>query len=99
MHILITSLTSRVGQCSPAFDDGGDFGTITNDASRDNDSNLDTASDEQSGEAEDKRIPDESTLMGRSGVEEEVLAELARAEARMSDGSAPDDPDARGAQV
>jgi hypothetical protein len=72
---------------------------MTNEASRDNDSNLDTTSDEQSGEAKDKRIPDESGLMGRSGVEEEVLAELARAEARMSDGSAPDDPDARGAQV
>ena len=72
---------------------------MTNDASRDNASNLDTTSDEQSGEAEDKRIPDESTLMGRSGVEEEVLAELARAEATMSDSSAPDDADARGAQV
>ena len=72
---------------------------MTNDASRDNPSNLDTTSDERSGEAEDKRIPDESTLMGGSGVEEEVLAELARAEATMSDSSAPDDADARGAQV
>ncbi len=69
---------------------------MTNEASPDNDSNLGTTSDKQSGEAKDRRIPDESSLMGRSGVEEEVLAELARAEARMSDGSAPD---ARGAQV
>jgi hypothetical protein len=44
-------------------------------------------------------IPDESTLLGKVGVEEEVLAELARAEAKMSDPSAPDDPDAAGAQV
>ena len=44
-------------------------------------------------------IPDESVLMGNVGVEAEVLAELARAEAKMSDASAPDDPDAEGAQV
>ncbi|HUZ70739.1 MAG TPA: hypothetical protein VMU65_13605 [Candidatus Saccharimonadales bacterium] len=44
-------------------------------------------------------IPDESTLMGVVGVEAEVLAELARAEGKMSDPSAPDDPDAEGAQV
>jgi hypothetical protein len=45
-------------------------------------------------------IPDESTLLGKVGVEEEVLAELARAEAKLSDPSAPDDdPDAAGAQV
>ncbi len=72
---------------------------MTNEASSDNAPSLDTTCDERSGEATDERIPDESGLMGRSGVEEEVLAELARAEARMSDGSAPDDPDARGAQV
>jgi hypothetical protein len=72
---------------------------MTNEASHDNASDLNTTSDEQSVEAKDKRIPDESSLMGRSGVEEEVLAELARAEATMSDGSAPDDADARGAQV
>jgi hypothetical protein len=47
----------------------------------------------------DEHIPDESTLLGRVGVEEEVLAELARAEAKMSDPSATDDPDAAGAQV
>jgi hypothetical protein len=47
----------------------------------------------------DEPIPDESTLLGKVGVEEEVLAELARAEAKMSDPSAPDDPDAAGAQV
>ena len=34
---------------------------------------------------EDERIPDESTLLGASGVEAEVLAELARAEGRMND--------------
>jgi hypothetical protein len=38
-------------------------------------------------------------LLGKIGVEEEVLAELARAEAKLSDPSAPDDPDAAGAQV
>jgi hypothetical protein len=47
----------------------------------------------------DAPIPDESTLLGRVGVEEEVLAELARAEAKMSDPAAPDDPDAAAAQV
>jgi len=88
-----------MGECRSALYVRGDFGTMTNEASRDNASNLETTSDERSGEAQDKRIPDESSLVGRSGVEEEVLAELARAEARMSDGSAPDDPDARGAQV
>ncbi len=44
-------------------------------------------------------IPDESTLLGAAGVEAEVLAELARAEGEMSDPSAPDNPDAAGAQV
>jgi hypothetical protein len=44
-------------------------------------------------------VPDESTLMGKVGVEDEILAELARAEARMSDPAAPDDPDAAGAQI
>lgn len=47
----------------------------------------------------DEPIPDESILLGRVGVEDEVLAELARAEAKMSDPSAPDDPDAAGSQV
>jgi hypothetical protein len=47
----------------------------------------------------DDAIPDESTLLGAVGVEAEVLAELARAEAKMNDPSAPDDPDAAGAQV
>ena len=72
---------------------------MTDQSSRDNESNRDLAADEQPVEQEDRRIPDESTLMGRNGVEEEVLAELARAEGMMSDPSAPDDPDARGAQV
>jgi hypothetical protein len=56
--------------------------------------------DDEDLEAEDERIPDESTLVGAEGVEEEVLAELARAEAKLSDPSAPDDdPEAEGAQV
>jgi hypothetical protein len=32
--------------------------------------------------------------MGKVGIEEEILAELARAEAKMSDPTAPDDPNA-----
>ena len=48
---------------------------------------------------EHEPVPDESTLLGRVGVENELLAELGRAEAKMSDPSAPDDPDAEGAQV
>lgn len=56
---------------------------------------ADEASEEQG-----DRIPDESTLMGKGGVEEEVLAELARAEGKMNDpDETEDDPDARGAQV
>ena len=44
--------------------------------------------------------PDESTLLGATGVEEEVLAELARVEAELSDPNAPDEPaDEKGAQV
>ena len=44
--------------------------------------------------------PDESVLLGATGVEEEVLAELARAEAELQDPDAPDDdPAAKGAQV
>ena len=56
-------------------------------------------SDDAAETEEHQPIPDESTLMGVSGVEAEVLAELARAEGKMSDPSAPDDPDAEGAQV
>lgn len=60
---------------------------------------ADDQTDEDSA-VEDERIPDESTLIGAKGVEEEVLAELARAEAKLSDPSAPDDdPEAEGAQV
>lgn len=43
--------------------------------------------------------PDESVLLGASGVEEQVLAELARAEGQLSDPNAPDDPDEKGATV
>lgn len=44
--------------------------------------------------------PDESTLLGATGVEEEVLAELARAEAELNDPNAPDESaDEKGAQV
>jgi hypothetical protein len=56
-------------------------------------------SDDASDPEADDTPPDESTLMGVTGVEAEVLAELARAEGEMSDPSAPDDPDADGAQV
>jgi hypothetical protein len=58
----------------------------------------DSSEDVSDPEAADT-IPDESTLIGAVGVEAQVLAELARAEAKMSDPSAPDDPDAEGAQV
>jgi hypothetical protein len=57
------------------------------------------ASDDAAETEEHESIPDESTLMGVSGVEAEVLAELARAEGEMSDPSAPDNPDAEGAEV
>ena len=43
--------------------------------------------------------PDESTLLGKSGVEEEVLAELARAEAELSEGKEEDESEARGTQL
>jgi hypothetical protein len=44
--------------------------------------------------------PDESVLLGATGVEEEVLAELARAEGELSDPNAPDDhADDEGAEV
>jgi len=75
------------------------FRVMTDQLSRDNESNPDLAAKERPDEEEKTPIPDESTLMGRNGVEDEVLAELARAEGIMSDPSAPDDPDARGAQV
>ena len=50
-------------------------------------------------EEEHEPIPDESTLLGRVGVEAEVLAELARAEGKLSDPTATEDPDAAGAEV
>lgn len=60
--------------------------------------NADTA-DEDEPNLENEP-PDESTLLGTTGVEEEVLAELARAEAELSDPNAPDEPDdEEGAQV
>jgi hypothetical protein len=55
--------------------------------------------DPDASDDKDDTPPDESTLMGSTGVEAEVLAELARAEGEMSDPSAPDDPDAAGVQV
>jgi hypothetical protein len=55
--------------------------------------------DDDSDEEPSDSPPDESTLMGKGGVEEEVLAELARAEAEMSDPSAAEDSDDAGAQV
>ncbi|HZU76111.1 MAG TPA: hypothetical protein VFA70_05055 [Dehalococcoidia bacterium] len=42
--------------------------------------------------------PDESTLLGATGVEAEVLAEAARAEAELRDPNA-DPPDDEGAEV
>jgi hypothetical protein len=63
------------------------------------DTDLDVSDDAVPADDSHEPIPDESTLLGKVGVEEEVLAELARAEAKMSDPSAPDDPDAAGAQV
>ncbi|MBJ7594621.1 MAG: hypothetical protein JF886_07115 [Candidatus Dormibacteraeota bacterium] len=44
-------------------------------------------------------IPDESTLVGRTGVEGQVLAELARAEGQMSDGCEMDKEDDRGVRL
>ena len=55
-----------------------------------------TNSDDQ---PEDDEPPDESTLLGKAGVEEEVLAELARAEAEMQGKAPADESDDRGAQV
>jgi hypothetical protein len=44
--------------------------------------------------------PDESVLLGASGVEQEVLAELARAEAELSEPNAPPEPpDDEGTEV
>ncbi|MBV8527440.1 MAG: hypothetical protein JOZ75_03915 [Candidatus Dormibacteraeota bacterium] len=57
------------------------------------------AADEDESDLENEP-PDESTLLGASGVEAEVLAELARAEGELSDPNAPDEPDdEKGAQV
>ena len=55
--------------------------------------------DETEEELEENEPPDESELLGKSGVEEEVLAELARAEAELSSGEDADEDEARGAQV
>jgi len=61
----------------------------------------DIPSPEPDGDAEpvEDEPPDESTLLGKTGVEDEVLAELARAEAEMSGEAPEDESDARGAQV
>jgi hypothetical protein len=50
-------------------------------------------------EPEEEPVPDESTLLGRSGVQDEVLAELARAEAEMSGAADEAESDATGTQV
>jgi hypothetical protein len=63
------------------------------------DTGLDVSDQQVPADDVHESIPDESRLLGRVGIEEEVLAELARAEAKLSDPSAPDDPDAAGAQV
>ena len=62
---------------------------------------LDAASTADEDESDlENEPPDESTLLGATGVEDEVLAELARVEAELSDPNAPDEPaDEKGAQV
>lgn len=68
--------------------------TPTDDADR-----ADEDEDEDESDLENEP-PDESTLLGASGVEQEVLAELARAESELNDPNAPDEPDdEKGAQV
>ena len=62
-----------------------------------NSPDLDDADPGDASEQPDQTIPDESTLLGKAGVQEEVLAELARAEAEMSNAS--DESDSSGAQV
>lgn len=62
-----------------------------------NSPDLDDADPGDASEQPDQTIPDESTLLGKAGVQEEVLAELARAEAEMSNAS--DESDPSGAQV
>jgi len=49
-------------------------------------------------DAAEDEPPDESTLLGVSGVQAEVLADLARAEGDLADPDA-EEPDERGAQV
>ncbi|MFN2581814.1 MAG: hypothetical protein ABR498_03625 [Candidatus Dormibacteria bacterium] len=66
--------------------------------SKDQDEAIDTSDDAEELLPEDEP-PDESTLMGKAGVEEEVLAELARAEGELNDASAEGESDSRGAQV
>jgi hypothetical protein len=65
----------------------------------DEETGLDDSPGDESADDLHEPIPDESGLLGRIGVEDEVLAELARAEAKLSDPSAPDDPNGAGAQV
>lgn len=60
---------------------------------------ADAAWKAEEAEEEAERAPDESTLLGRIGVEDEVLLELARAEAEMADPSLADESDDRGARV
>ncbi len=62
-----------------------------------NSPDLDNADLGNASEHADQPIPDESTLLGKTGVQQEVLAELARAEAEMSNSS--EGSDATGAQV
>ena len=61
----------------------------------------DTADTDDEDESDlENEPPDESTLLGAGGVEQEVLAELARAEGELNDPDAPDEPDdEEGAQV
>lgn len=70
---------------------------MTDQAPRDHEAQPVRADDEVA--ADEEHVPDESTLVGRIGVDDEIRAELARAEAKMNDPSGADDPDAEGAQV
>ena len=63
------------------------------------DGSEDAEADETEAPLPEDEPPDESTLMGKSGVEEEVLAELARAEGELSDASDDEESDDRGAQT
>jgi hypothetical protein len=92
MHALLETI---VLTSSPSSKEVARVSDPTTPAEADPDAGGDDAADAEERDV----IPDESTLLGASGVETEVLAELARAEGQMNDPSVPDDPDGDGAQV